>query len=329
MKKTSIITLSVLLALTFCLLLTGGAAAEPLDFSDPAMWFRFGGDEALDADVFFIAPTNVLGDADHMNADITDAEEMGPVLQGVLMQTQLYGEYARFYSPVYRQTTLACFARPEAEQIPYSAIAEKDVLDAFAWYMEHENNGRPVIIAGFSQGADMGLRILKAYAEDEAFRRQLVAAYLLGWRVTRQDLDEYPALKMAQGEDDTGVIICFECEAEDVTDTVIVPAGVFSYSINPLNWKTDSTPADKELNLGYVYPSKTDGSPKKEIPQLCGAYIDPVRGTLKVTDVTPEEYPPRFDIFVTGSYHIYDYEFFFRNVQANVKTRIDAYLNAK
>ena len=31
------------------------------------------------------------------------------------------------------------------------------------------------------------------------------------------------------------------------------------------------------------------GKIKNEIPELTGAYIDPVRGALKVTDVTAEE----------------------------------------
>lgn len=327
MKKASLKTYAFLLALMLCLLSAGSVISEEApDFSDPAMWFCFGGDEAMPADVFFIAPTNVLGDADHMNADITNAEEMAPVLQGVMMQSQLYGENARYYSPIYRQTTMACFALPEEEQLPYTAIAQEDVLSAFAWYMEHENNGRPIIIAGFSQGAQMGLGILTAYAQDEAFQNQFVAAYLLGWRVTQDDLDACPALKMAQGEDDTGVIICFDCESEDVTETPIVPAGMFSYSINPLNWKTDSTPADKSLNRGAVYIDKY-GEFQWEKPELTGAYINPERGTLITPDIDMAEFSGHG--FPDGVYHLYDVEFFYRNLQENVLTRYHAWTEAR
>ena len=326
MKKLSF----TLLLLVSLLALALGCAESPApDYNDPAMWAYLGEtgleEGTPDADVFFIAPTNVIGSADKLNADITDKDELYAIQWSVAMQTGIYNTDARFYAPYYRQITLACYELSDEEAAPSISLAEQDVLNAFAWYMEHENNGRPVIIAGFSQGADMGLRLLKAYAGDEAFQKQLVAAYLIGWRVTDEDLAECPALKMAQGETDTGVIITFECEAEEVTGSFIVPENVFTYSINPLNWRTDSTVALKEENPGFVQPGR-DGSVIAEIPQLCGCYIDPVRGTLKVTDVTPEEYLAILSLLPKGSYHIYDYMFFYRALQANVVNRIEAFL---
>lgn len=69
-----------------------------------------------------------------------------------------------------------------------------------------------------------------------------------------------------------------------------------------------------------------NGKIETEINNLTGAYIDDVRGALKVTDVTPEEYPAGIDIFEEGIYHLYDYQFFYRNLQDNVQTRIESYL---
>ena len=59
------------------------------------------------------------------------------------------------------------------------------------------------------------------------------------------------------------------------------------------------------------------------------AYIDPVRGALKVPDVSPEEYPPVIQGFDQGVYHVYDYQFFYRNLQENVALRLAAYLVAQ
>jgi hypothetical protein len=42
---------------------------------------------------------------------------------------------------------------------------------------------------------------------------------------------------------------------------------------------------------------KSSGKIKSEAEQLCGCYIDEERGALKVTDVTPEEYPAVISIF--------------------------------
>ena len=130
---------------------------------------------------------------------------------------------------------------------------------------------------------------------------------------------------VAAGAEDTGVIIAFNSEAEAVTDSLMIPAGTRTLAINPLNWKTDGTPAGKEENLGACFTDYS-GNIVTEIPQLTGAYLDPVRGALKVTDVTPEEYPPVLSLFSDGVYHLYDYQFFYRNLQENVAVRLDAYL---
>ena len=45
--------------------------------------------------------------------------------------------------------------------------AYKDVSDAFAYYLENENDGRPIILAGFSQGADMVYRLMEEYFHEE------------------------------------------------------------------------------------------------------------------------------------------------------------------
>lgn len=49
------------------------------------------------------------------------------------------------------------------------------------------------------------------------------------------------------------------------------------------------------------------------------------RGALKVPDVSPEDYPPGLSIFSEGIYHLYDYQFFYRNLEENVGVRLEAY----
>lgn len=330
MKKSRLLLLAVLMLVMSIFL--GACKSEPanipntLDYSDSINWAYYGNDEDKDVDIFFIAPTNVMGSKDYLIADLSVEADKKSILSSIAMQTGIYNETGRFFAPFYRQDTMAVYGLKEEDRAQYLDSAYNDVKAAFDYYMENENNGRPFIIAGFSQGAEHGLRLLKEYGSNKEFQEKLVASYLIGWRVTDEDLKKFSHLQMAQGEDDTGVIVCFDCEADFVDDTVVVPKGVFSYSINPLNWKTDSTMGTKEENLGFVYPAK-DGSIKKEIPNLCGGYIDPERGTIKVTDITPADYPARIDIFPEGSYHIYDYEFYYRNLQENVKVRTESYLN--
>jgi hypothetical protein len=151
----------------------------------------------------------------------------------------------------------------------------------------------------------------------------LVAVYAIGWRVTAEEIARYPHLRMAQGEYDTGVIVSFNTEAPELASSLSVP--LKTLGINPLNWKTTGELADKSLNQGAVFTDYS-GNVIKEIPCLTGAYLDPVRGTIKVTDVDAADYPPGLELFKPGEYHIYDYQFFYRNLQTNVRDRIEMYL---
>ena len=153
---------------------------------------------------------------------------------------------------------------------------------------------------------------------------RLVAVYAIGWPCTEEITEKYPQIRPAQAEDDVGVFISFECEAPEVEETFINPAGQKALSINPLNWKTNGTPADKTENPGSCF-TNYDGEIYLEEESLCGCYIDEERGVLKVTDVEAADYPPVVPGLPEGSYHVYDYLFFFRSLQQNVSKRIESY----
>ena len=53
----------------------------------------------------------------------------------------------------------------------------------------------------------------------------LVACYAIGWAITQEELTAYPHLRFAEGGQDTGVIIAFNSEAEDVNDSLLVLRG--------------------------------------------------------------------------------------------------------
>ena len=108
----------------------------------------------------------------------------------------------------------------------------------------------------------------------------------------------------------------------------MVPHGEKSFCINPLNWRTDGTMAGKALNSG-AYFTDYSGSIKREVPRLTGCCIDTERGVLKVTDIDKKQYPPVLSIFTDGIYHLYDYQFFYRNLQQNVGLRINTFVEER
>ena len=114
------------------------------------------------------------------------------------MDRMLAGEL-NFYSPYYRQVTLETIADTAlvAERSP---LAMGDVLKSFDYYLEHYNGGKPFILAGFSQGAMAVVELLKHLDNDAASR--MVAAYVIGWKVTDADtiaLDTASLLLCADG----------------------------------------------------------------------------------------------------------------------------------
>ena len=305
----------------------GTDSAAP-DYSLGENWAYLGqGPETAVADVFFVCPTVYGGDEDVFNMSLSDEEAKASFLGATNMEKGIYDADARFFAPYYRQAGLNVYELSAEEREPWLQFAYEDIALAFDYYLEHDNEGRPIILAGFSQGADLCIRLLKDKFQDPALQEQLIACYAIGWSITEEELAEYPWLQFASGENDTGVIIAFNSEAESISDSMMIPAGTRTLCINPLSWTTDSTPADKSLNLGACF-TDYDGNITEEIPELTGAYIDPERGALKVTDVTPEDYPAGLYIFEDGIYHLYDYQFFYRNLQENVAVRTAAYLEA-
>lgn len=296
------------------------------DYSDISNWaYLQKGDTKDVADVFFICPTVYLGEDGKYNMPVEDEDVKADFIGAINMEKGIYDDNARFFAPYYRQAALAVYEMPEKERERYLNIAYEDVLAAFDWYYENLNEGNPIILAGFSQGADMCLRLMKARFNNSDMQSHLIACYAIGWNLSSEELKDYPQLKFAQNADDTGVIISFNSEAPYISSSLIVPEGGKTLAINPLNWQTGGDFVCKEMNEGACFTAY-DGEILSEVNNFTGAYIDDVRGTLKVTDVNEEDYPPQLSVFESGIYHVYDYQFFYRNLQENVKLRTRAYL---
>ena len=313
------ISIPIVAAFAFTMCFTGCANQTVTDYAKSANWAYLESDKReKKADVFFICPTVYFGESGSENMSLSDDDSMGNFLGAINMEKGIYAEDCRFFAPYYRQAGLCVYElKSPDEQEKYYEPAYSDVKAAFEYYMEHYN-----------QGADMCIRLMKDVFDNKEVSDRLVACYAIGWRFTEQEVAEYPQLKAAEGETDTGVIIAFNSEAESITESLMVPKGTKTFSINPLNWTTDGTAADRSLNKGACF-TDYGGNIKSEIPELTGAYIDSVRGTLKVTDVTPKDYPPVLVMFESGIYHLYDYQFFYRNLQENVSARINAFVEGE
>ncbi len=293
------------------------------DYSVSENWAYFGIGEDQPVDMFLICPTVDVNDEYNMSMD--DEDTRASFLGALNMERGIYEDSTRMYAPYYRQAAMKVYGLEPDEREPWLELAYRDVSAAFSWYLEHENSGRPIILAGFSQGADMCYRLLEEYFDDETLYDRLVAVYAIGWPCTQELVDAYPQIRPAQSAEDLGVVISFDCEAPEIDETFITPSGTAALSINPLNWQTDGAPADKSENLGACFTDYS-GAIVNERPALCGCYLDETRGVLKVTDVAIADYPAIVPGLPEGAYHVYDYQFFYRNLQENVRIRTERYL---
>ena len=330
--KKAVLILAFIMLLAFALPVLAEPAqsvpefTEPLDYSDPENWAYFRGGEDKRADLFIVAPT--VDTRSYSNAEDLNEKLKGRFVSALDAEKGIFADDCRMYSPYYRQMSIGAYSLTDAEFEKAAENAYLDVSAAFRYYLDHENDGRPIVLAGLSQGAHMCIELLKEYfggsAEGARLKKQLVAVYAIGWRITDEDVKAYPQIVPAKGESDTGTVVCYECEDGTVKGSIIIPEGVRTHSINPLNWKTDGTAADSSLNTGALF-SEEEGP----IPGFCGAYIDEARGSLIVPGVSTEEYPKKLDVFPDGCFHLYDLMFFYTNLKDNVPVRLKAFEEAQ
>ena len=236
MKRYLYLSLVLAAALAACSP-KGETIPEVPDYADTAQWYI--ADRGAAVDVFYIVSTEcddyTLGGKPMHYAD-TRNDSIRALLYGEMVGVDklLAGEL-NYYSPYYRQVTMETYTSDSLVEARMP-LAYGDVRKAFDYYLEHYNTGRPFILAGFSQGAMAVVDLLNEMADSTY--NHMVAAYVIGYKVTNTNAHILPA----QDSADLGVTICYNsvrdnsCAIPLLSDSNLV-------AINPVNWRTDATPA--------------------------------------------------------------------------------------
>ena len=239
MKKTIRLVLSVFVLVVLLSSCQTVHRDDSPDYSDPSAWAYWCEGDG-EADLFLICPTVDMGRAGNLNMSMDDADIRRSFVGALNMERGIYEDTCTMYAPFYRQMTFPVYEQRIAGSGEHLEIAYGDVKEAFEHFLAQVDDDRPIVLAGFSQGAQLALLLLEEYFDDPELADRLVAAYCIGWPVTDDDLAEHPHLRTAQGEDDTGVVVTFNSEAEGIEDSMLVPEGMKTNAINPLNWRTDN-----------------------------------------------------------------------------------------
>ena len=333
-KKFFALAGAMLLALTAC---AGAEVSEKApDYSKKENWYKLPA-ITKDVDTFYVYATEYmgLGENDPEYAALDNAEMLKGVENQYMLQASAYEDSSNVFVPYYRQAGMkvmkkSWLATGDVDEA-ISGMPYSDITAALDYYFKNCNGGRPFIIAGHSQGSAIVKLLLKKYfKEHQDYYERMVAAYVIGYSVTKDELKAFPHLKFAAGESDTGVIISWNTEGKknvegNVKTAVLLPNAI---SINPLNWKLDETYAPASENLGSLVANEKTG--KIEIGDIgADAQIVLARGTVVTNG--PASPLPEAETKISAEYfgedgrHADDYILYYNNIKANAAKRIEAY----
>lgn len=282
-------------------LFPGQNIPEAPDYSSPSAWFRM--ERGAQADLFYICSTEtadyeVSGEVFHYAnaADTTTCPGLTGEMKGI--DRRLSGGL-NFYSPYYRQITMESYKYDPLiqQRIP---VAREDIRAAFRQYLKMSD--KPFVLAGFSQGAQLVVDLLREMPDDVYER--LVAAYVIGWYITRDDLDTCPRIVPATCATDTGVTVCYNTVRSPECANPLI-SGQTVVGINPVNWCTDSTPGTLKNGLTV--------------------HLDPESHYVLADGYTEPDYI-LLPYFPDGCYHHFEILWYSDNLCQNIQDRVQAYL---
>ncbi|MDB5705669.1 MAG: hypothetical protein JWN66_2785 [Sphingomonas bacterium] len=309
--------------------------ARPGMRGDPALWTPAGYTPAAapEAAVFYIHPTSYLNGA-RWNAPVDDPEANIRAELFLRGQVTAFNEVGAIWAPRYRQATFGAFLTSEPEAQKALDLAYGDVATAFDQFLK-EAGDRPIILVGHSQGAFHLARLLRDRIAGTPLGKRVVAAYVVGWPVSRSADLPRMGLPECAAADQAGCILSWQSFAEPadpalIFDTFDATTGFTGASrkdtrlicTNPLTGTPDAA-APATANLGTLVPDEALSNATiqaGQVPARCDG-----RGLLLIGA------PPAVGNYVLpgNNYHVYDYSLVWANVRADAARRLAAFKAAK
>jgi hypothetical protein len=291
LKIKKMIMLVVLTSLIAC---SGSSEMESNKYSISTNWQTLPANASEPVDVFFFYPTTYFPDPNSLGSEYSpgwnQTIEQAQIDTGITTQVAskasvFHKAGTNLYVPYFQQAAglnvlgALLWKTKEANSAAANLaleIAYEDVEDAFDYFLSHynkdaDNNPRPFILAGHSQGSNLLLMLLKRRFSDAALRERMVAAYVIGWSITADDMSNHPALSqlgICGSREQTGCIITYNTQQNpgDFSQTGPSPAGTptgivqaNAYSVNPLTWaasgpnEEEASAAPATENLGALF----------------------------------------------------------------------------
>lgn len=264
-------------------------------------------------DVFYVYPTLITSQEDlRWNVSLNDSVHKAKVLNSAVQyQASAWTEAGNIYAPFYRQAHLKSYYNLDNGGREALLFAYEDVKAAFAYYLEHYNHGKPIILAGHSQGSTHLAFILRDFFDGKPLQKQLVAAYLPGIGFEE---DVFKHIPLMNHPDQFGGFVTWntfkrkfdERQYHFYKDKAVV---------NPVTWDTTAV-VDRNCHKGFLFQNG------KMYDKCFTTHV--ANGVIWIT--TPH-FPYRFMSFKMKHYHIGDINLFWEDIHQNALLRVQSYLS--
>jgi len=266
------------------------------------------------ADVFYVYPTLFLDKKDERwNIPIDDSAFRKKIIDNaVRFQASAWIESGRMFVPFYRQAHIRSYRNLENGGRDALLFAYNDIKAAFQFYLDHYNNGKPIILAGHSQGSTHLTLLLKDFFDGKPLQKQLVAAYLPGIGLKK---NEFNTIQLMTSSNEIGGFVSWNTFKRKVNKEKFEMWYKGKAVINPVTWNSDQV-ADRKKHKGFLF------SNNKMYSQSFSTHV--IDGAIWIT--TPH-FPYRSMAWTMDDYHIGDINLFWEDVKYNSKQRLSEYLN--
>lgn len=279
-----------------------------------------------EADVFYIHPTTFI--SQEWNQRMDDAATRAWTIASVAQrQASAFAACCDIAMPFYRQASSRAFVARAGRGAQAYDLAYGDILAAFRYWLKL-HPGRPFIVAGHSQGALLGLRLVKEQIAGTPLADRMIAAYLPGIGIPRGALptDVAPCITPSQ----TRCLAAWNSFTPEADTSAWTQRSVADYGvpgrdpailcINPITFDAARPAASFAEGKGMLPPASRNAPPAPMVAHGIAAKCED--GVLRVTTAPGVDARP----LPNGALHMYDIGAFWGDISANAALRTRQWL---
>jgi hypothetical protein len=213
-------------------------------------------------DCFYVYPTVDYSEVPGNRSFDEPINPLEPVTIGG--QFARFSEVCRPFAPRYEQMTIGGYEADNADELLGHARAQVD--EAFQHYLATENDGRPFVLIGHSQGSHHLTTMLAEDFDDDAALRSLMQSALLIGPTGRVQVPEgeivggtFENIELCATADQTSCIIAYDSYSTDQQPRRAPTDGTVSACVNPAELNGGSDADDPPVLDGSYFGANTEG----------------------------------------------------------------------